>query len=123
MSSNKGLLPPILQEFIDSTPWTFAKTMPEWPHEYIVRDRVDEDLFVRLVRHIREHGYQGKFYRRSITYYDAGGMTYWTMGAPLDKTVIVNRCKKEDTYEIRLLKGTLPKSKNMSAPKAGPGDA
>jgi hypothetical protein len=123
MSGNQSQLPRILQKFIDSTQWTFAKTMPDWPHEYIVRDRVDEDLFVRLVRHIREHGYQGKFYRRSITYYDTGGMTYWTMGAPLDKTVIVNRCKKEDTYEVRLLKGNLPESKNISARKAGPGDA
>jgi hypothetical protein len=123
MSGDKSLLPRILQEFINSTQWTFAKTMPEWPHEYIVRNRVDEDLFVRLVRHIREHGYQGKFYRRSITYYDAGGMTYWTMGAPLDKTVIVNRCKKEDTYEVRLLKGNLPESKNISTQKAGSDDA
>jgi hypothetical protein len=108
-------LPDELQEFIGSTQWTFAKTMPEWPHEYIVRGRVDGDLFVRLVRHIREHGYEGKFYRKNITYYDAGGMVYWTMGAPLEETVIVNRCKKEDSYQYRLLKGELPESKDAGA--------
>ena len=50
-------LPNALRIFIDSCRWTFAKTMPVWPHEYIVRERVDEELFVQLVEHIRAHGY------------------------------------------------------------------
>jgi hypothetical protein len=82
--------------------------MPEWPHEYIVRERVDEELFVSLVCHIRGNGYEGKFYSKDIIYYDERGLTYWTMGAPLDETIIVNRCKKENTYESRLKDGTLP---------------
>lgn len=102
------VLPDALREFIVSSQWTFAKTMPEWPHEYIVRERVDENLFVRLVHHIRENGYGGKFYRKSITYYDDGGLVYWTMGEPLEETTIINRCRKEDTYAYRLLSGTLP---------------
>jgi len=112
-------LPDALREFIDSSQWTFAKTMPEWPHEYIVRERVDETLFVQLVRHIRANGYEGKFYRKSITYYDDdddddGGLVYWTMGAPLEETIIINRCRKENSYEYRLLKGTLPESKSIT---------
>jgi hypothetical protein len=83
--------------------------MPEWPHEYIVRDRVDEGLFVRLVLHIRAHGYEGSFYAKRITYFDEDGMVYWTMGAPLEKTTIVNRCAKEHTYEYRLKHETLPR--------------
>ena len=83
--------------------------MPTWPHEYLVRERVDEDSFVRLVRHIRENGYQGKFYAMSITYFDEAGLTYWTMGAPVEQTTIINRCKKEDSYECRLIRGTLPR--------------
>lgn len=110
MPNELAPLPADLREFIDSCEWTFARTMPEWPHEYIVRERVDEDLFVKLVQHIRSNGYEGKFYRKSITYYDADGMTYWTMGEPIEETVIINRCRKEDTYEQRLLKGTLPES-------------
>ncbi len=97
-----------LKAFVDEQAWTFAKTMPKWPHEYIVRDKVDEKLFVRLVQHIRAHGYEGRFYLRKITYFDCDGMTYWTMGAPLEETEIVNRCRKEDTYECRLRAGTLP---------------
>ena len=115
-------LPDALREFIDSSQWTFAKTMPEWPHDYIVRERVDENLFAQLVRHIRANGYEGKFYRKSITYYDDGGLVYWTMGAPLEETTIINRCRKEDSYEYRLLKGTLPASKDIEAEQAVAGD-
>lgn len=112
-------LPDDLREFVDSTQWTFAKTMPEWPHEYIVRERVDEELFVRTVCHIRANGYEGTFYRKSITYYDDGGLVYWTMGSPLDETTIVNRCKKEDSYEYRMLNGSLPKSKSSTTGRPG----
>ena len=99
--------------------WTFAKTMPEWPREYIVRERVDEELFVQLVVHIRTNGYEGKFYRRDITYCDDGGLTYWTMGAPIEETIIINRCRQEDTYEQRRLNGALPGPKGVEAEKAG----
>lgn len=97
-----------LLEFIHSVQWTYAKTMPKWPHEYIVRKRVDEALFVELVKHIREYGYEGKLYNKTITYFDHDGKTYWTMGAPIPQTIIINRCKKEDTYEVQKLEGKLP---------------
>ena len=56
--------PQELRDFVNRETWTYAKTMPKWPHEYIVRERVDERLFVLLVEHIRTHGYEGNFYRR-----------------------------------------------------------
>jgi hypothetical protein len=49
-----------LRDFVNQEKWTYAKTMPKWPHEYLVRERVDEGLFERLVRHIRAHGYRGR---------------------------------------------------------------
>jgi hypothetical protein len=82
--------------------------MPEWPHEYIVRDRVDKALFEDLVRHIRAHGSEGRFYQRALIYYEEAGLVYWTMGAPVRETTIVNRCRSEDTYQSRLASGTLP---------------
>ena len=107
-------LPHQLRGFVDREVWTFAKTMPEWPHEYIVRDRVDRRSFEKLVCHIREHGRPGKFYEHTLIYYEEGGLVYWTMGAPLDETIIVNRCRAEDTYERRLKSGTLPASSGPS---------
>jgi len=46
--------------------WTYAKTMPEWPHEYIIRDNVDEELFEKLVIHIRKNGKKEMFYQKDM---------------------------------------------------------
>lgn len=101
--------PDEIKNFIETTPWTFAKTYADtWPHHYIVRDRVDEELFVKTVQHIRRFGYEGLFYKMKITYFDEDGLVYWTMGEPIEKTIIINRCPKESTYEYRLKMGTLP---------------
>ena len=64
-----------------------------------------------LVQHIRSQGYEAKFYEKTYTYYDHGGMVYWTMGEPLGETTIINRCRKEETYESRRLRGALPEAK------------
>jgi hypothetical protein len=99
-----------LTHFLATEKWTYAKTMPLWPHEYLVRDRVDEKRFVEMVLHIRQHGYEGRFYAKPITYFDQDGYTYWTMGAPVEETIIINRTQTENSYEQRLKNGTLPKS-------------
>ena len=104
-----GKLPSQLKMLITQAEWTFAKTYAKtWPHEYIVRDRVEENLFLELVRHIREHGYKGKFYKKDITYFENNNMVYWTMGAPIEETTIINRCNKEQSYEYRLSNNDLP---------------
>ena len=105
------LFPAELLDFVNEQEWVFAKTMPKWPHEYLVRERV---VYVQLVQHIRAEGYEGNFYRKEITYYDEDGMTYWTMGAPVEETIIINRCKKEDTYEVRLAEGRMPQQRPRS---------
>ena len=82
--------------------------MPEWPHEYLVRSRVDTQLFESLVRHVREHGLEGRFYRRVLTYFAEDRLLYWTMGEPIEETTIINRCREQDSFENRLKNGTLP---------------
>jgi len=98
-----------LKLFVDNQNWIFAKTYAKtWPHEYIVRSKVDETLFVELVEHIRANGYVGKFYEMDITYFDEDGIVYWTMGDPIETTTIINRCNKEQSYEYRLAHNDLP---------------
>lgn len=108
MINPSDVLSEVLQDFIKSTHWTYAKTMPKWPHEYIVRERVEEKFFIDLVTHIRAYGYTGKFYNKEIVYFEEDGLIYWTMGAPIEETTIINRCKKEDSYEYRLKNNSLP---------------
>ena len=100
--------PDYIREFIYGEKWTFAKTMPEWPHEYIVRNKVDQDRFEGLVNHIREYGEVGRFYHKSLKYFEEDGWLYWTMGAPVKETIIINRCLEKDSYENRLKEGRLP---------------
>ena len=85
-------------EYVRSVPWVFAKTMVETPHEYTLRraspDREAE--FEAAVMFIREHGYKAKFGRTTYTYFDIDGWQYWTMGAPVASTILINRAKKKD---------------------------
>jgi hypothetical protein len=98
-----------LRIFVNNSVWIFAKTYAEtWPHEYIVIDNVDKNTFLNFIRHIRAHGYLGKFYKNDITYFDDLDMVYWTMGAPIEETTIINRCQKKQSYEYRLIHNNLP---------------
>ncbi len=99
-----------LKDFINDSEWIFAKTYAKtWPHHYIVRDRVDENLFIKLAEHIRQYGDEGPFYKQKYIYFEEDGLVYWTMGEPIEETTIINRCTKENTYDYRLKMGTLPK--------------
>jgi hypothetical protein len=102
--------PSELETFVNNVQWTFARTYAKtWPHEYIVRDRVNEALFEKLCRYIRANSYEGRFYKMTINYFDADCRTYWDMGSKSpEETVIINRCLQEQSYETRLAKGTLP---------------
>ena len=44
-----------IETFLQEQTWTFAKSMPKIPHEYIVRIKVGNDeLFSAAVKYIRE---------------------------------------------------------------------
>jgi len=79
-------------QLLESQKWIFAKTMPQNPHCYTLRERWgnDED-FAWVVSYIREHGYVGRFGKTRYTYLDVNNHYYWTMGAKLDRTILINR--------------------------------
>ena len=106
-----------LQLFIDTAEWTFAKTYADtWPHHYIVKEKVDESLFLKMVMHIREHGEWEYFYSAQLKYFEQDGMVYWTMVPrdndpkwySSDNETIINRCPVENTYKNRLKNESLP---------------
>jgi hypothetical protein len=78
-------------DYVASHPWVFARTMPRNPHEYTLRRETDDATFEAAVRYVRQHGvmetYGGKPYR--VLYF--GAHKYWTMGAPLEVTILINR--------------------------------
>lgn len=94
-------------EFIERHQWTFAKTMPGNPHEYVVRKKVDSetdfDAFVRYIRANGEPRAWGKGRsRRLYFYWQHDGYLYWTMGWPVDETIIINRARVEDSTAERV---------------------
>lgn len=87
-------LPPELENFIGSSRWRFAKTYAgTWPHEYIMQEDVDNELFLSLVRHIDARGYEAHFHKTKHAYFDYGEYTYWCVEN------IINRCPKSATCE------------------------
>ncbi len=69
-----------VKKFINRNKWVFAKTMPEIPHCYIVRDSLSENdkkLFDEFDMFIRKNGYTTKYYSKQYTYFNVGNYRYW----------------------------------------------
>ena len=73
--------------------WIFAKTMPGNPHWYTLRKYWKDADFCYVVSAIREHGYSEIFKGRRYMMFNMNNMKYWTMGAPLEQTILINRAK------------------------------
>lgn len=84
-----------LRKMITRCEWTFAKTMPFAPHEYIVKERclLSAEEFEYFVNIQREHGIREKWGKYNNPYLYIDDYKYWTMGAPLEDTTVINRAK------------------------------
>ena len=84
-----------LRKMITRCEWTFAKTMPFAPHEYIVKERctLSAEEFEYFVNMQREHGTRERWGKYNNPYLYIDDYRYWTMGAPLEDTTIINRAK------------------------------
>lgn len=74
--------------------WIYAKTMPQCPHWYTFRKdwRFDHVLpFEDAVQYIRDHCYEEKFYSKTMQRLNINDFKYWSMGAPLNETILINR--------------------------------
>ena len=91
-------------QFVDqvTSKWRFAKSVPNWPHFYIVeKELTDQATFQVAKSFVKESGYDGKFFALDVRYLDANGWTYWAspLAKPLELQYMLNRCKSEFTYE------------------------
>ena len=90
--------------FIASRPWRYARTMPDWPHEYTVRSwRPDEiEEFVEFCQVIETWGIVEAWPPPPATpryhnhYVVIGGHKYWAMGPhgdldPPEEMTVINR--------------------------------
>jgi len=85
--------------YIAEVRWQFAKTMPQWPHEYTVRkwrpdrerDFVEFVLLIRRAGTVKPWPRDAKVPRYRLMYLELDGWEYWTMGAPVRETTVINR--------------------------------
>jgi len=84
-----------LRSMIAHCEWTFAKTMPFAPHEYIVREKcpLATEEFEYFVNMQREHGVKERWGKYNNSYLYIDDYKYWTMGAPIEETTVINRAK------------------------------
>ena len=85
-----------LREMIARCTWTFAKTMPQCPHEYIVRNKcpLSDEEFLYFVDMQRRYGIPERWGPYNHPYLHIDGHKYWTMGDTYENTVIINRAKE-----------------------------
>ena len=90
-------------DFIKRQTWTFASTMKNTPHWYIVKARLsysDKKIFEEFVQYIRDVGTPARYWGYHFPYLHYDGFYYWTMGSPIPDTKIINRAS-DKTNEIR----------------------
>ena len=88
----------LIDTFLQAQNWVEAKTCRQTaPHEYIVKkdcpDPLEFEWFVLLIRSL---GFTASFAGREYLYFIRGDYYYWTMGAPIEETVILNRAHLSD---------------------------
>jgi hypothetical protein len=83
-----------VRKYIESVKWHTARsgdhayTLYKWKPELY-------DEFAWLVMYIREVGDTVIFKGTKYICLHLDGMRYWTMGAPLASTILINRCKAD----------------------------
>ena len=94
-----------LRSMIARCEWTFAKTMPFAPHEYIVKDKcpLTSEEFEYFVNVQREHGVKERWGKYNNPYLYIDDYKYWTMGALLEDTTVINRAKACVVNDAHLL--------------------
>ncbi len=94
-----------LREMISRCHWTFAKTMPFAPHEYIVRNKcpLTDEEFVYFVEMQRQFGIKERWGKYNNAYLYIDDYKYWTMGAPIEDTKVINRamaCVIKEAHQL-----------------------
>lgn len=92
-----------VEAFVREVEWRFARTMPQWPHWYVMKpwNPGREEEFMELVRRVFEEGRDEPWgdgsARRIVRYYYLGDHKYWVMDPSIDETDLVNRARVDGT--------------------------
>ena len=78
------------EKLLSTLKWTFAKTMPDIPHEYIViEDYPEKSVEIKeFIDTIAKSGYAKAFYNKEYKYLDLYGYKYWAIDNILNRSKI-----------------------------------
>ena len=88
-----------VDRFIAEVKWRYAKTMPRWPHWYVMKqwNPEREAEFMELVRLVFDEGSDQQWgtgdCERTVRYYYAGDHKYWVMDPTIETTDLINRAR------------------------------
>ena len=84
-----------IEQLVNDLVWTYAKTMPDNPHYYIVKQEQNPLDYDRLYWYIFDHPtiveYEGIEYKTAII----GEYMYWIMTDDFSKSRLINRKRIE----------------------------
>jgi hypothetical protein len=101
-----GLSHELVQQWLEGQNWIFAKSRAANPHWYCLRRNAgDEATFEQVVEHLREYGSPYVWWGSTYLQYPAGRYAYWSMGASVENTELINR-KSLEQVRIDELRNT-----------------
>jgi hypothetical protein len=87
-----GLSEEGVQQWLESQGWHHARSRPDNPHSYCLRrESDDQENFERIVEYIREYGSPYPWWGAVYDQLPLGNYCYWTMGATIENTELINR--------------------------------
>lgn len=78
--------------------WATSKEYKSLPHAYTLSENWDRKVFESVVAYIREYGYKKQFFKTYYIYYQIEDFEYWTMGAPMSETILINKARISNQY-------------------------
>ncbi len=82
--------------------WKFAKSMPQWPHHYTLKETWSQQLqFTEIAIYITENGinewwhytWKGEKRKKPRIYFYLGKYKYWVMDKNPKDAVLINRAE------------------------------
>ena len=81
-----------VRKFINTHEWHFAKSMPDLPHWYCLReDKQDFEEFLWFARYLKAHSEPGMFFGKIYHYFYLDGYKYWSMDDRPEDCGLINR--------------------------------
>jgi hypothetical protein len=81
------------RKYIGSMEWKFAKSMPQWPHWYVLREDGSARDFDLLARLIKNYGYPDPWGKRMDSYLVIGKFKYWVIEDVLNRAAPISNAE------------------------------